>query len=175
LIRLDYLQSVTWPPLGSSPVDIQTAVIAHSEVARHEVPRNYTARVYMLGGIGHALVFDPEIPPYDLTNLVFWLADPKICPGTTGTVGWLTSVATGIRYHLAPNTVQKGDDTILGIGADGSRVEVFLPDCSVTVRKHGLKPTPEPKFNPVELTPAVEFRVELDASQDFGNPEFLVG
>lgn len=158
---------------GSNPEAIRAAVIAHSEVARHELPARFRVSVYALGDDRHAVAFDSPIPPYDLTNLINWLDDAKMCAGSGGAVGWLMSPASGVRYFLAPKPGKAGD-TLLGIGTDGKRVEVFLPDCSVSFARHKLTPTPEPAVALTELTPAVVFEVSLDANPDFGNPEFDV-
>lgn len=159
---------------GGTAGAIRAAVVRHSQVAAPVAPAEFRVQVYRLGGGGHAVRADPPLPPYTFANLVNWLDDPDETAGAASAVGWITSPGSGTRYFLAPRIANAGGDTLVGIGDDGERVEVFLPDCSLTAVRNRFPSADEPAIDFSQLQPAEEFVVVADADRDFGNPDFVL-
>lgn len=157
---------------GGTAEAIRAAVVGHSKVAAPVAPAEFRVQVYRLGGGDHAVRADPPLPPYTFANLINWLDDPAET-GAASAVGWLTSPGSGTRYSLAPKVANAGGDTLVGLGDDGERVEVFLPDCSLTAAHNRFTPADEPAIDFSQLQPAEEFVVIADADRDFGNPDFV--
>ena len=158
---------------GSSPAAIQKAVVKHAGLARHIVPTSHRVLVFALDGERHGICFDPPIPPYEFTNLIGWLDDPRMTAGVVRAVGWLTSPGTGIRYYLASKRTNKGGDTLVGVSAEGDPVQVFLPDCALRPTRERVAPLPEPALSLTEMQLIVEFEITVDSNRSFGNPDFV--
>src|SRR4051794_39057101 len=104
---------------GSSPEDIRRAVTEHSGVARPVQPSTHQVSVFQVEAGRYAVTFAPPVPPYAFANLIGWLDDPRMTPGSRRAVGWLTAPGSGARYFLAPRRPNAGGDTLAGVGADG--------------------------------------------------------
>jgi hypothetical protein len=160
---------------GSDAAAIQRAVVEHSGIAKHVRPQTHRVTVFGLAPGRFAVTFDPPAPPYTFTNLVGWLDDPRMCRGSRRAVGWLVAPGDGMRYFLAPERVNAGGDTLVGVVAGGEGVSVFLPDCSV---RHGpvrVEEVAEPELPDADGEPVIAFEVTLDGDTSFGNPQFVVG
>jgi len=155
---------------GSSPETIQQAVIEHSQVTSPVVPRRHAVRILQLDSGKYGVTFDPPAPPYALTNLIGWLDDPAMNRGARRAASWLVAPGDGTRFFLAPQRQNSGGDTLMGVGSDGRRVVVYLPDCSVTAANQHIAAIPEPEL--LLANPLITFDVTLDADPSFGNPDF---
>lgn len=160
---------------GSDPATIQRAVVAHSEIFKHEQPQNHRVKVFRLGRDQFAVTFDPPAPPYAFANLIGWLDDPRMCRDSRRAVGWLVAPGDRMRYFLAPERANAGGDTLVGVAAGGMRVSVFLPDCSVSRRTVRVEEVAEPELPVLDVEPVIAFGVTLDGDTSFGNPHFVVG
>ena len=160
---------------GSDPDAIQHAVTEHSGLTRPEQPARHRVTIVKLDPGRFGVTFEPPAPPYAFTNLVGWLDDPQMNRGARRAVGWLVAPADGVRYFLGPDRGNASGDTLLGVGADGRRVSVFLPDCSVTTGAARAVADPEPELLAAGAAPVATFEVTLDADPAFGNPRFDVG
>jgi hypothetical protein len=158
---------------GSSPDAIRKAVVEHSELTGKVQPSGHQVTILPLGAGRWGITFDPPAPPYAFTNLIGWLDDPEMTQGARRAFGWLVAPSSGIRYFLAPQSPNQGGDTLVGVGADGSRVSVYLPECAVSRCADRLTAITEPAL-PASGAPVVSFEVTLDADTAFGNPQFAV-
>jgi hypothetical protein len=156
---------------GSDPEAIRKAITKHSGLARHVQPSTHRVSIFRVDAGRFGIRFDPKLPPYAFTNLIGWLDDPRMTSGSSRAVGWFRSPGTSVRYYLAPRAGKTGGDTLLGLGDDGSAVAVYLPDCGLSRSSVSVEPLPEPRREPV--TPLLEFQIEADDDQSFGNPNFV--
>lgn len=159
---------------GGTPEGIQKAVVAHTGIAARKVSSVHRVTVHRFVGDGHAVRFDPPLPPYAFANLIGWLDDPRRNAGAAGAVGWFTSPGTGVRYYLAPKRAGRGGDTLVGASEAGEGVEVFLPTCRLRRSRNDAPPPPEPEPT-AGSDPVAEFEIEVDADRSFGNPDFVPG
>lgn len=160
---------------GSDAETIQRASIEHAGLTVHELPQTHQVKVYGMSADRFAVMFDPPAPPYAFANLIGWLDDPQMCPGTRRAVGWLVAPGDGMRYFLTPHRANAGGDTLLGIAANGGSVSVFLPDCSVRRTTEEVEVIQEPVLPGENADPVLTFEVTLDGDTSFGNPQFVVG
>jgi hypothetical protein len=160
---------------GSDAATILRAIVERSQVTAHERPQNHRVTILGLGASRFAVMFDPPAPPYAFANLIGWLDDPQMCRGARRAVGWLVAPGDGTRYFLAPQRVNAGGDTLLGVARNGARVSVFLPDCSVRRSAARVEAVAEPELPGPDAEPVATFEVTLDGDTSFGNPRFVVG
>ena len=160
---------------GSSPEAIQEAVIKHAAITRPVQPSRYSVSIIQIDATRYGVTFSPAIPPYAFTNLIGWLDDPRMTRGARRAVGWLVAPGSGRRYFLAPQRANAGGGTLVGVGDDGERVSVYLPDGGVKRTAERLPAVPEPEW-PAQGTGAVAaFEVTVDSDGSFGNPQFAIG
>lgn len=155
---------------GCTPEAIQEAIIEHSGLIAPVEPSLHRVAILRIDPTRHALIFEPAIPPYAFTNLIGWLDDPQMTSGSSGASGWLVSPGSGIRYYLKPERSNAGGDTLVGVGENGDRVSVYLPDCSLKQREDEVANVPEPEL--AGLRRVVAFDVTVDGDTSFGNPQF---
>ncbi|MDY3560325.1 hypothetical protein R5W23_001557 [Gemmata sp. JC673] len=159
---------------GSTPADIQSAVVAHAGVAKPVQPDRHRVTIHRLDADRFGVTFDPPAPPYALTNLIGWLDDPRMTRGSRRAVGWLISPGSSVRYFLAPRQAHAGNDTLIGVGSDGRRVSVFLPSCRLDLSGERIAAIPEPDLSARGVEPVASFEVTLDGNASFGNPWFVI-
>lgn len=156
-----------WIRLDSMPVGALRAHIqSHASVATPDVPIEVEVTIALHPGNYMVVDFPKGVPAYNLVNLVAWLND-----GGEGVTGFLTPPRSDIRYALYQNEHNQSGDTAIGTGSDGSRIEVYLPEG--TVSRSG---DAEVRIEP-DRSAAIEsdrFLIVLDGTPDFGNPSFLI-
>lgn len=158
---------------GSKPEAIRKAVEGNSSVSACEVPSSHRVSIFGLDSDRFGVRFYPKILPYDFVNLIAWLNDPELTPGSTRVLGWLTSPASGVRYYLTPKRPNEGCDTLLGVRSDGVPVSVSCSGCRLSRTPGGIDPIPEPPES--SAVPLTEFEITADADRSYGNPDFVEG
>lgn len=146
--------------------DVETVVAKVEEHAELSVPEDpvtieVTVGLHPEGFVG--VCFPDGVPPHELVNLLRWLDD------STSSVAFLTAPSSGVRYALYSDASNEAGDTVLGTRADGTCVEVYLPDGTVRYVAQALS-KPEPSQADVSATQ--RFTITVDRS--YGNPGFHV-
>lgn len=157
---------------NGSPELVLDTIKTHTELFGKEAPRQFRVTIAK-GSNGSIIVQFPDgAPPYDIVNLINWLDAPPDIARVSGAKGWITSPSTGIRYSLKPDVTNEWGDTLIGAASDGTSVRVYLPEASMCELSQAVIAEPEPDSNVESTSSPLTVTVVMDASTDFGNPQF---
>lgn len=151
---------------------IKQAILAHAGIVAPVQPRTFTATITRVSPGGFAITFDRKVPPYDFANLVGWLNEPPGIEQVSHCMGWYRSRSTDEKYCLLPDDLNVRGDTLVGVSENGLTISIYLPDLTIKETHHHIKFREFLGDRIAEM--AVEFEIELDVDESFGNPDFLV-
>jgi len=156
------------------PESVQSAITSYGEVLAGEDSQDFPVVLSRHRDGYLVLTFPEKLPAYPFVNLIGWLGAPPGIEGVSGTTGWFTSPATGIRYVLEPDNSNPLGDTLVGYSSTGESVEVYQPDIGLCLSAPKSRLEPEPRLGQLEEISRTKIRVPLEVRKSFGNPQFVI-
>lgn len=157
-----------------TPELARAAINAYADNFKKVTPREFRVNIVEHQAGFLVVTFPDGISPYDFVNLIGWLNQPPETKGVSGTAGWITSPASGLRYALQPESGNQWSDTLVGTSSDGKAVQVYQPGATMCEISRNVAVLPEPDISSLPAGSGITFSVTLDVDPSFGNPEFKI-